>query len=393
MAKSIKNFTALLKTYGILVSHTKLASPLRLIFSPLVNACRPALEPAPPAMLSAHGYTTVSDVVTHNLVPADIADIEELLATDDEGAPIDYAAIANIYIRGRHSVRRTKRMRPLRGFATSEERFTAYFPAAVAYYDSPTFLHDLILSAIKGKSTFNSAPDDVRRQAIHHGLLSLMNYWVRFKIYAAAQKVAKNNFKPADGAPSNWDEAFAFYYGPEGKASLYAMAKNLSDVFALDEPINDVVLAALRKGQNKLMARQSASTKAEAIVTQLNRAFLLSLVQSAQEISEALAAGEAKQAQAAQAKGRALYYAVAPAVAAISPQTDKQIVKALTSNLQPTTGDTLKTVTRSLLGDIGLAVEDMGTAFVAFQKGQGTKNHRFRTSKGCLTNTTSGKQT
>jgi hypothetical protein len=274
---------------------------------------------------SVAGYTSVSDVVSHNQVPADIGDIVRLLAVAKEGGLVDYAAVAGIYREGLHSIKQKGTVRSLRSFAANEKRFINYFPQAVAYYNSPKFLNAFIISAIAGHNMFASAPHKARAQAINSGLLSLMKYWVQFKLASAAQKAANDNFKPANGAPSNWDEAFALYYGPEGKFSLYALGEALSNSFKLKESINLAILAAFREGQAKLIGGQSADAEKNTIITQLNRTFWLGLLQAATEMSASLAAGDHDQARAAQAKGQAFYFVLAPTLARISPETDKLI--------------------------------------------------------------------
>jgi hypothetical protein len=324
-----------------------------------------APEPGPVVMFSAQGYTSVADVIGHNQAPADIAEIETLLAVAEAGRPVDFAAIADIYAKGHYSIKRNGSVRSLHGFAVDEARFGRYFPEAVAYYEHPTFVDDFITSAIAGNGSFAAAPVEVRRQAINQGLVSLLDYWVRLKLMSAGEKAAEANFKPDDGAPSNWDEAFAVYYGPAGRHSLHALAAELSECFELAEPIDAVILAAFKIGQARLASRQNVDAEAAVITTQLNRVFLLALIRSGDDISTALRAGDRDQAQAAQARGWALYYTLAPTVAAIAPEADALLVDALAGTPTPVAGRITKRAVGSLLGELGLTTEDLGTALAA----------------------------
>lgn len=324
-----------------------------------------APEPGPVVMLSAQGYTSVADVISHNQVPADVAEIEALLAAAEAGRPVDFAAVADIYAEGHYSIKRNGSVRSLHGFAADKARFGHYFPEAVIYYEHPAFLNDFITSAIAGNGPFAAAPVEVRRQAINQGLVSLMNYWVRLKLMSAAEKAAEANFKPADGAPSNWDEAFAVYYGPAGRHSLHAMAVELSQRYELVEPIDALILAEFKTGQARLTSRQPADAEAAAITTQLNRIFLLALIQSGQDIAAAIRAGDRDQARAAQAHGWALYYTLAPTGAAIAPKADALLVDALTGTPTAAADSVTKSAVALLLDELGLATDELGTALAA----------------------------
>lgn len=257
--------------------------------------------PLPVPKLSADGYTTVSDVTIHNKVPSDIWEIDQLLGQ----SPVDWVAIQQMYEKGKHSVKPDGSIRTLNGFASTPDNFKKYSPEAVAFFKDKgicqlapienfqctegKFVDEFVeFYAINGKGPFADTSDKARGAAVKAGLAVLMSYWVRLEFGKALDKVKDGNYEPLEGAPHNWDEAFAFYWGPEGKYSLYALAADLSSRYQLTESINTAFFQALLDGLKKMVdEKASPQAAADAGNKQLIRLFVLAALDAAKELDAA----------------------------------------------------------------------------------------------------------
>ncbi|MEM1008663.1 MAG: hypothetical protein AAGJ35_06620, partial [Myxococcota bacterium] len=136
--------------------------------------------------LSFGGYTTVSDVNAHNLVPQDIGEIKERLAQ----ASIDWSEVKRMYEKGKHSVKSDGSIRTLNGFASKPSNFSTYAPELSEYFKSNgicqlrpvpgfkctegKFVDEYVeYYAIDGKGPFANASAQERGMAIRSGLLVL----------------------------------------------------------------------------------------------------------------------------------------------------------------------------------------------------------------------------
>ncbi|MEM7252285.1 MAG: hypothetical protein AAF493_12765 [Pseudomonadota bacterium] len=294
--------------------------------------------------LAAQGYYAVSNVNDHNDLPKDVGDISAILADIDRGMTPDYSAIGVIYGQGKNSIKPDGSIRTLKGFADGvdskdpNKNFDALFPEAVRYFRRPDFLDAYLSDAIAGTGEFESASDAARAAAISNGLLATLSYWVRFELRFSEVKAGAGNFACPKGAPHNWDEGFAFYYGARGQDSLFAFATELEDYFDVAKRgVNAEVIKAFSRGIDRLVPDRPAlgdvecpalskrprypNRRAAQIEAELERLFLLGLLRAADDI---VAGGGVAQIEA-----QGLYLAVAPEVKARSKFLDRKLRRLL----------------------------------------------------------------
>lgn len=329
--------------------------------------------------LAAQGYFAVSNVNDHNDLPKDVGEIADLLSVTESGDVPDYDAIRKLYSKGKNSVKPNGDVRTIAGFADGvdfgdpRKDFEVIFPDAVAYFGRADFLDAFLSSAIDGTGRFAYASDAQRAAAISQGLRSLLSYWVRFELRFSASKAADGNFACPKGAPHNWDEGFAFYYGPKGKDSLFAFARELSSDFDLRQPVNRVVTRAFRRGLERLVPDRPAPGQIECnpttkpaqfpkrkqarIEEQLFRTFLLGILRSAETMASSRQLSERL---IARSEAQALYLAVAPEVREASRYADKILTKLLKQKPRRSTGRQIQRVVASRFdGELGLKNDDL----------------------------------
>lgn len=297
-----------------------------------------------PEFLSAKGYRAVSQVNDHNALPRDIGDIHALLSVIDDGQQIDFAAIQAIYEQGKNSIKAKGSVRTIAAFVDGvdgskpEKNFENLFPVAFDYFGQPGFLEDFLGSAIRGEGRFAAASDKARAEAIKAGLYTALAYWVRFELRYSAYKAQAGNFACPKGAPHNWDEGFAFYYGPNGRYSLYAFIEALAKKDRGLRRGNATLLRAFRRGIRVIapnppelgqvecapgagQARFPTLEKAR-IEKRLARSFKFAMLS---EIGALSRARSPEQRAAASARADAYYLAIAPEFSVQSPWAAAQL--------------------------------------------------------------------
>jgi len=175
-----------------------------------------------PEFFQAQGYYGVSNVDDLNDVPYDVQGIVRLLRAG--GGP-DYAAVLQIYQEG---VPFREGRYTLAGFASGKGdapdghlSFSKILPEAVEYFGTEDFLDQYIRSAIEGTGRFQFSDDKLRIDAITGGIGTLFSYWTQYKMNRSSLSAEDGNFSCIYGAPHLLDEAFAIYYGPRGRYSLF----------------------------------------------------------------------------------------------------------------------------------------------------------------------------
>jgi len=191
-----------------------------------IPASRPRNVEVLPEFFQARGYYGVSNVDKQNDVPYDLLEINQELINQEVNM---YVNILKIYEEG---VPFRNTYPTLADFADGTDSnkvksFENIFPTAVKYFGSEDFLDTWIQDAITCTGQFSDSNDDVRAAAISTGFLSLFNYWVRFELRFSKIKADDGNFSCKSGAPHNFDEAYAFYYGPRGRSALFAFLNEL----------------------------------------------------------------------------------------------------------------------------------------------------------------------
>jgi hypothetical protein len=94
---------------------------------------------------------------------------------------------------------------------------------SVGFFGDATFQKDFLFSALAGTRQFQGAPDDVRRAAFEAGAVAAVANWTRFELVMAETKALAEepNWALTNGSPNNWNEIFAFHWGPKGQHSVY----------------------------------------------------------------------------------------------------------------------------------------------------------------------------
>lgn len=323
--------------------------------------------------LSADGYTTVSDVNSHNKVPADIGEIKALL----DKSPVDWDAVQKMYEKGKHSVKGDGSVRTLNGFASKPDNFKKYSPDASAYFATNNicklepvqdfkctdgkFLDELIeFYAMKGTGPFKGASDAIRGAVVKAGLLVNMHYWVRLEFGKAIGKAKDGNVEPLKGAPHNWDEAFAFYWGPEGKDSLYALAAELSSKHKLGTSINKAFFESLVAGL-KVMTDDKKEPQADTdkATKQLHRLFILALLDTAKAMDDT---SDADARLVLRWKGFAYWHAVGHLFAADSNADTALKDVFFTGKVTKDFAAAVQKAVSDNLSKLGYTKDDFGTA-------------------------------
>lgn len=274
-------------------------------------------------MLALGEYEPVSDVSAHALVSADVCAINELL----DAETIDFDAVRAGYRDGGASVNADGSVRTLAGFATTE-RDEPIWNAYVAYFDDPAWLDSFVVAAIDGSGPFAGEAEPVRRQGVQKGVMNqILVAWTVHELVAALQKAEAGEIDPAEGAPHNWDEAWAFYHGARPDCAPYATADKRGENFATGSATNERILAAMQTGQDALVAGDvdTARAASEEVLRGLQTTYLQATWRYASQVDAALAAGDAAEARVAQSEGWAFYRVIAPMVAAADADADATI--------------------------------------------------------------------
>ena len=275
---------------------------------------------APSGALSGSmgAYEPVSDVSTHALVALDVCEINSMLPTD---APIDYAAIEQLYVEDRHSLNSDGSVRTIAGSARTE-RDEAIWNDYATHLGNATWLDSFVMSAIQGTGAFAGESDLVRRQGIQKGIQNqVMVAWALHEVVAALGKAGDGNFDPASGAPHNWDEGWASYHGADPNCGPYATANSRGCNFGTGTAVNDALAAAFTQGVEALVEGDTPGAQAAAaeIVRQITITYAQATIRYAHvfdgdRVDVAVAVGAAR---VHQAEGWAFYRVLAPLVAKV----------------------------------------------------------------------------
>ena len=187
----------------------------------------------------ADGYTPVSDVDAHAAIGLDAKEIRSLMEPATSGGAVDWAAVNVLFTEGKSSKKSDGSLRTLAGLA-ADDPVTA-----------------VVTEAIGGTGSSAGAADAVRRQKVDKGITVLLERKVLDELASAAEKVGKGEVDPAEGAPHNVDEAWAFYTA-EGNGPAATAAKRAGD-FGRAGTVHESVVAALTAAQKAAVAGDAAA--------------------------------------------------------------------------------------------------------------------------------------
>lgn len=313
------------------------------------------------------GYTYASDVNAHRLVVRDVCVINELRSAD----PIDYDAIREIYTDGVHSVNSDGSVRSLGGFATAEDRNNA----VAATFDAATPLDDFVTAAIDGDGIFADAGDGARAQGIAKGAQNqIMVAWTVHELNAAIDKAEAGELDADEGAPHNWDEAWAFYHGAEPGCAPYATADSRADNFgtATDDgtaQANVAILEAMEAGRDALLAGDvdAAVAARDEILRNLIVTYTQASVRYATVAAQDVAEGDLEAAAAHQAEGLAFFRVLRPLLADAGVDLSTLDLTAIDAiydlSAEPGTGDgdVVREALAPALAELGIDDAEIGT--------------------------------
>lgn len=248
-------------------------------------------------------YRPVSDVDSHAAIGTDIAQVKDLMAPAKEGKAVDWAAVRAVITEGGASKKSDGSTR------TIEKLVDA--PGVVA----------VVLDAVDGKGASAGASNAVRAQRVDKGISVLLAAKVRDELAAAAEKVVAKKIDPAEGAPHNVDEAWAFFTA--GGNGLAATADKRAADFKREGKVREPVIAGLAAAQ--AAAKRGDVPTLETATTEVSEGldyiFYLATYKYLDNGGD----------EAERAEGETFYLGIEPTVKSASPDADAAIVAAFAS--------------------------------------------------------------
>jgi len=276
--------------------------------------------------LSHGGFVTASDVRPHNSLPQDRGDMLAALSGDSP----DWAEALTIYTWGRNF--------PWRDMTHSLGRFAdnyngtmpAVLPLSVAHWDDPAFAVGPVFSALAGTGGFYQLASDARIAFVEGATLATIINWTRFELAMSERKALAEtpNLALTNGSPKNWNEIFAFHWGPEGQHSVHAALETVPG----GREVNAALYTALAEGQPHLLEEHWAEAEA-AVVKRLLHEGSLRLFHAALRDAE-VTLDEARRLDAVM-RARGLWLAAAEAVLTLAPDEVETIEGALAGSGDP----------------------------------------------------------
>jgi hypothetical protein len=302
---------------------------LSQIFRHAIAAACAALIAAPSVaqdwVLSHGPFVTASDVTPHNALPQDLADIRAALAAD----PPRWAEALEVFTFGRHF--------PWRGQTHSIGRFGDDYngamprvtPLSVTLFGTPSYAAAFTFSAIAGTNRFQGAPDAVRAAATEAGALASIINWTRFELAMSRTKAlaAEPNWSLQNGSPKNWNEIFAFHYGPDGRHSVFEALEAVEGGSA----INAGLMQALADGQDVILTNAWAEDAGADVARLLDRGAMTLFLD---RLRAAVTASGEDQA-VAHARAAGLWLAGAETMLAADPDAAQVVHAAMTASPNP----------------------------------------------------------
>ncbi len=236
-----------------------------------------AAQAKEPWQIGAGPFLSASDVTSHNKMPLDIRDVTAAL----QGDKPDWARALTAYGLGGNFPKHS-----LAIFADDYNgRFKTHLPVSVKYFGDTDFQAETLMAALVGAARFKGLDDAERRSAVEAGLEATALNWARYELGESARKAkAKEpNWSLENGSPKNWNEIFAFWYGPEGQHSVHAALEARDGGPA----INAALYQSLADGQAVLLEKKWTPEKAAEVKTHLDNASVLLLTDALKKLSAA----------------------------------------------------------------------------------------------------------
>jgi hypothetical protein len=236
----------------------------------------------------------------------------------------DWAEALTIYTWGRHF--------PWRDMTHSLGRFAdnyngampAVVPLSVAHWGDPSFAVGPVYSALAGTGPFYQLADEARIAFVEAATLATIINWTRFELAMSERKAlaAEPNWALTNGSPKNWNEIFAFHWGPEGQHSVHAALEAIPQ----GADVNAALYAALAEGQPYLLEERWAAEEAATVGRLLHEGALRLFHAALQGAEDAL--DDAARLQATM-QARGLWLAAAEAVLTLRPDEVQIIEEAV----------------------------------------------------------------
>lgn len=295
---------------------------MRPFAAPLGGILLAAALPLSPAIAKepwqlGHGpFLTAADVREHNQLGQDLADIRAALA----GEKTDWPAALALYAYGKNF-----KAHSVGGFADNYNgRLGAYLPNASKHFGTPSFQNAFLFSALARTGRFARTTDAERKAALDAGLTAVILNWCRYELGESerkANKMTPPNWALTNGSPKNWNEIFAFYYGPGGRHAAFEALRAIDG----GTKINDRLFAALAEGQADLVKEKWAPDAARKVAAAVD-AGSIALLRDALKKGENAADAELALAQA---RAAGFWLAASEAVAAADAGKLKAVETAL----------------------------------------------------------------
>jgi hypothetical protein len=269
------------------------------------------------------------------------ADLRDMRAAMPAGGTPNFAAVEELYTRGKNQTLANGMVRPLAN--VPNDAVHAVFPNGAAVYGRPNFIDAIIRDGLAGTGRAAGLPPAARRQIVEKGILVLFYGKALQEFEAARVRLASNAANP--NVPV--DEVWAILAGPSSSGSypdsLLATAASRERDFKLEgklaAPLEASLAAALSAAQRgDRAAFDSAYAEGRGYI---NAIFYLSTLRNAKVL-------EADTTQAARqehlAEGWTYFQAIRAVVAIVNPGAAQAIDDAYraTGSLAWTPADTAR---------------------------------------------------
>lgn len=248
------------------------------IAAALIAASAATAAHAKEAWQIGHGpFLSASDVTNHVKMPLDIRDVVAPL----QGETPDWNRALQAYAFGGNF-----KGHSLAIFADDYNgRFKTHLPVAVTYFGDTDFQGETLSAALIGTGRYKGGDAAERRAAVEAGLEAMALNWARYELGESQRKgTAKEpNWSLENGSPKNWNEIFAFWYGPEGQHSVHAALEARQGGAA----INAALYQSLADGQAVLVDQKWTPEKAAEVKTHIDNASVLLLTDALKALSTA----------------------------------------------------------------------------------------------------------